>query len=565
MAKKGWYASEMNTWNADKKKAVLEQYGQEGLTENTYNWLRARVKKNDDEVAQMKAKNPAMETLRGSSTRGLDVGYVDPSTIVVNPTDKDVQKYLYNESEGDGGTYYGGTIAGTDITGSKKTKATNKSAVDFLNEYQNDPAMLFNPNYANTRKQITDKQWIQLIERHPEYWNSLTSRYIPDSAQTKLMQRGIRQATDKAAEHVIQGLLGATNPVAALSSLVGAAVTDEIVKLASDKYDGWQDLAASKLREAGLSDDLAINVLSTFSNPGAWVGGVAASYATPTYSFTTSPMSEVTAGGKTREMYTSEDLRAPKIEQTKSRTITVPKGMAETAADGITTLELPTVEKVVSAQKISKAIPVGPEGGLGHGKGRIGGGGKGINPRGQIMLDPITRPQVVRGNTRFDVSLPYVTGLPPIEFTTSDHPITVQWRRPVEDIPNGKPWAMPDFYQTGYDWGDPEFQAWWSKNAPGNEGKVLDYKGRKIKIEYDPNGYRRTNIHTGLPGGTYPQGSITGREVLGERHLTPPQPLVIPGNAVVMSNPALTPYRVTLGDTVTLKTGGSLNYLNYIK
>lgn len=93
----------------------------------------------------------------------------------------------------------------------------------------------------------------------------------------------------------------------------------------------------------------------------------------------------------------------------------------------------------------------------------------------------------------------------------------------------------------------------------------MDYNGRKIKIEWSPEGYRRTNIHTGVPGGTYPQGSITGREVLGERHLTPPQQLVIPANSVVMSNPALTPYKVTLGDTVTLKHGGSLNYLNYIK
>lgn len=556
--KKGWYASEMNTWSADKKKQMLEQYGQEGLTENTYNWLRAKVKANDEELAALKAQNPDMQALSGDTQTGLDVKYMDPSTIIVNPTEADTNKYLYNADE-KGGTYYGGTPMEINIS-DKKTKATNATAVDFLNEYQNDPSMLFNPNYSETRKKITDNQWIQLIERHPEYWNEATSRYIPDSAQTKLMQRGIRKATDKAANYVVQGLLGATNPLAAITSLAGAALTDEIVDLASKKYTGWQDMVASKLREKDIDNDLIVNTVSALSNPGAWIGGFAGSAATPTYSFTASPIETVTVAGKPREIYTSADLAHPTIN-TGKKEVEIPAGMAETHIQGVSNMPILGSRTVASK---TAAVPVGPGGGLGRGAGRIGGGGKGLNPRGQMTTNYSLMPEVIRGDMTMNLPYATVSGMPPIEYTLSDHPER-PLEKPTDKIPYGKSWKVPDFYQTGYDWGDPEFQAWWRKNAQGNEGKVLDYNGRKIKIEWSPEGYRRTNIHTGVPGGTYPQGSITGREVLGERHLTPPQQLVIPGNSVVMSNPTLTPYKVTLGDTVTLKHGGSLNYLNYVK
>jgi hypothetical protein len=35
----------------------LEQYGQEGLTENTYNWLRARVKDNSADLEREKLQD----------------------------------------------------------------------------------------------------------------------------------------------------------------------------------------------------------------------------------------------------------------------------------------------------------------------------------------------------------------------------------------------------------------------------------------------------------------------------------------------------------------------------
>lgn len=39
MAQKGYYASDMQNWSNEERLAKLNQYGQAGLTENTYNWL----------------------------------------------------------------------------------------------------------------------------------------------------------------------------------------------------------------------------------------------------------------------------------------------------------------------------------------------------------------------------------------------------------------------------------------------------------------------------------------------------------------------------------------------
>lgn len=43
MGRKGWYASEMQTWSKEKMQNVLKQYGKNGLTENTYKYLIKRV------------------------------------------------------------------------------------------------------------------------------------------------------------------------------------------------------------------------------------------------------------------------------------------------------------------------------------------------------------------------------------------------------------------------------------------------------------------------------------------------------------------------------------------
>jgi hypothetical protein len=43
MGRKGWYASEMQTWDKEKMQNVLKQYGKNGLTENTYSYLIKQV------------------------------------------------------------------------------------------------------------------------------------------------------------------------------------------------------------------------------------------------------------------------------------------------------------------------------------------------------------------------------------------------------------------------------------------------------------------------------------------------------------------------------------------
>lgn len=537
--KKGWWASAMSQWDDAKKREVLEQYGQEGLTENTYNWLRARVKDNSADLEREK-----LQDIQAQKDLAIKLGG-KPTTLVVNPTQSDINKYLYNPEEGkeDGGTYFGGWLGQAEAVGEKK-EATKETATAFLNEYQNDPTMLFNPRYAKTRAQISDAQWIKLITAHPEYWNSVTSKMIPDSAQSKLFNRGIRQATDAAAQHVVQALLAATNPLAGIAGLAGAKLTDEVVNKVSDgKYQGWSDMIDTQMKENGIESELARNVVSTFTNPGAWALGAAGGFATPTYTFS----------------------GIDPIGILKSK-LHVEAGtpLVENAADGVMTLELPTLSKVAGTRKVTQDTPTNTGGGLGKGQGRVGGGGKGLNPRGQLTLETITVPEQVRGTISKDIPINVPYELFPVEFTKTQH-VTV----PTPTLtPEGKPtyWIPKvDFYQTGYDWGDPEFQAWWQQNYPGNEGKILDYKGKKIKMDLDPNGYRRINIHTGYKAGNYPQGSITGNTVIGERHITVPE-LRIPAGAVALSPVQLVPNReLTLGKTVTLKRGGTLNYLNFFK
>ena len=56
-AAKGWWASEMNTWTPEQQKQILEQYGKEGLTPNTYAWLTARVNKASQQSNTQQSSN----------------------------------------------------------------------------------------------------------------------------------------------------------------------------------------------------------------------------------------------------------------------------------------------------------------------------------------------------------------------------------------------------------------------------------------------------------------------------------------------------------------------------
>lgn len=55
---KGWYATEMNTWSKEKMRQVLQQYGKQGLTPNTYAWLVARVGEQKPQTKQSTSSKP---------------------------------------------------------------------------------------------------------------------------------------------------------------------------------------------------------------------------------------------------------------------------------------------------------------------------------------------------------------------------------------------------------------------------------------------------------------------------------------------------------------------------
>lgn len=49
-AKKGWKATEMEQWSLEKKREILNTYGEEGLTPNTYAYLKKRVESENQPV-----------------------------------------------------------------------------------------------------------------------------------------------------------------------------------------------------------------------------------------------------------------------------------------------------------------------------------------------------------------------------------------------------------------------------------------------------------------------------------------------------------------------------------
>jgi hypothetical protein len=102
----------------------------------------------------------------------------------------------------------------------------------------------------------------------------------------------------------------------------------------------------TQMKENGIESELARNVVSTFTNPGAWALGAAGGFATPTYTFS----------------------GIDPIGILKSK-LHVEAGtpLVENAADGVMTLELPTLSKVAGTRKVTQDTPTNTGGGLGKG------------------------------------------------------------------------------------------------------------------------------------------------------------------------------------------------------
>lgn len=535
--KKGWYSNEMNTWDLDKINSVLSQYGQEGLTQNTYAWLtnaaRQKQAAEDAEIQALRAQQAAAPiTAIHSEPTGLNVSTVAaPTTIKVS--NQDAEQYLYNPEED---VYYAGTAAHVDIN-TKKKKATNKSATEFLNAYKDDPDMLFNPNYAETRKKISNKQWNQLLALHPEYFEKY-HKYIPDKVLSNSVARSTREAMNEAAPYAAMAVTGAFNPFAAGAGFIGGLGTNEVVHAASDgKYDSWGQMTSDKL---GIESKIGQNLME-LTNPGALAFSAAGAAAT-------GGISTVIRNGKT--------IRTPRYYKTTQ------SPYVRTVNGEVTGFDIIPEQRVLS----TKSLMGGAEGGM--------------------IYDPhITVPeqripvyskvtQYVKGHKAGDFYRMSTYNTDPYSQTYNSH--TLGYATPFGDsqeirIPTEHGGAagrtfIPkvDFYQTVSDWGDPEFQKWWTQNAPGNDGKTLYYKGKPIKIAYDPNGMRTTNMHTSLDSGVHPLGSATGKLVLDRPAITYQGPAIGAGQ-IGVSEVRLVPGTVSTGETVTRKTGGILNYMDYIR
>lgn len=528
--KKGWYSNEMNTWNLDKINSVLAQYGQEGLTQNTYAWLtnaaRQKQAAEDAEVQALRAQQAAAPIAAiHSEPTGLNVSTVAaPTTIKVS--NQDAEQYLYNPEED---VYYAGTAAHVNVN-TKKKKATNKSATEFLNAYKDDPEMLFNPNYAETRKKISNKQWNQLLALHPEYFEKY-HKFIPDKVLSNSVARSTREAMNEAAPYAAMAVTGAFNPLAAGAGFIGGLGTNEVVSTLSDgKYDTWGQMASDKL---GIESEMGQNLME-LTNPGALALSAAGTAAT-------GGMSTVTRGGKT---------------------ITTPKYYTKSQIPYTKTIQKVVGHRVIPEQQVFQRNPI------------MGGTQYAIIPQRTVAITEPTQINV-KGFNKGDLRTIATTHTLPYSQTYNSY--TFGYATPFGDsqetvIPTeqggataGRTWIPKvDFYQTISDWGDPEFQKWWAENAPGNEGKTLYYKGKPIKIAYDPNGMRTTNMHTSLDSGVHPQGSATGRLVLDRPEIVYQGPAIGAGQ-IGASEVRLVPGTVSTGETVTRKTGGILNYMDYIR
>lgn len=522
--KKGYWASEMQNWDIEKMRSVLEQFGKEGLTENTYNYLKRRVP--ERETTQSRVIEP-VERIQ-PVVSGLNVAAAPVATIQVS--DKDADEYLKIDND----TYYGGTAAKVDV-GGKKKKATRQSAREFVQENINDPETLFNPNYANTRKQLTKSDWYSIFKAHPEYYNEKYARYIPDDVQSMLYRNGIRKEMDKAGTAIAPYLIGAGmaplgaafaaagNPLVTFGSQAGSVATDMVVEGASNgKYSNWVDYAADKFNvdtntEYGNFKKVALGAV----NPGALFMGTmgTGAFGNP-----------VNLNG---ELVLSDNI-LPSGYSTIERTIHNVPG------------------QTIKGFKIPKRASTIKGNTLGRKTG---------NSVGQALYQTVTKPVQINGGTttipyNLSFPLPYTTVMLPDDPTVSSPPIST-----IPPYTTTSP-SKINFYSTAYDWGDAAFQKWWRENAPGNEGKVLDYNGRKIKIEYSPTGYRRTNLRTITPGGVYPQGTVSGRRVLNV------EPITYTGAPIGYQQVGVTDLRFTrdpllYGETVTRKQGGKVDYYKF--
>lgn len=353
------------------------------------------------------------------------------------------ENFPLRKGEGENTTYYEGSYSVNPNTGetysSTITPASNgKQGQEVLQEYSDwvkenidNPQVLFDPKYKNTRQNLPSNIWRQILTKHPEY-EVQHKNSIPTDIQSGRMQGAVNREMDEQG-HKAATLYGAMlNPLAGMASVAGGVATDEAVR-SNGKSNSWSE----KINKEGwlgkkiqnMGDDnkykqLAQNVYGTVTNPGAAAGAI---------------LGGITEGTASRNGHT----QIAKINSVRQGTPSVVEFDLETVGG-----DLPKI---------------------------------GFKPGYSWMSRLTQEPRVIK----------------PVEAAVSYGVPEQKW------YPNN----------TAYDWGSPEFQKWWIENAPGNEGKILDFNGKLIKIGYDPNGYRVRNFQGGVNPGVYKQGSVSDRRV----------------------------------------------------
>lgn len=445
------------------------------------------------------------------------------------------QKLFYNQGDD---TYYGGRLQEQEVKKDKLSKQQRTEAYnEWLTEAIDNPEVLFNPNYKRYRDNISNKAWQQIITKHPEYFNQKYSRYIPDRVQSWAYNRGIREATEKVAPYAAAAVTGFMNPLAAMGSVIGSTATNEAVNAITDgEHKTWGSAAADVL---GVESELGQNLLELTNIGGLALGGFGNRALAASNVSAKAPLTEKTIVGTEKPFYRQIQVKG---SQPYSRTIKSAYKIALNDPDAV----IPNRPQYTNRLDIIHELP----------------GTRTIQVKGSVphVRNILKVPGLV-GENAANTGLNAPVIMP--GFTSNNSERIVLRPQAESVLPE---WSLPEinYYNTARDWGSADFQEWWKQNATEeNAGKTLNYQGKPIKITWNPNGYRTRNLAGNVAAGIYPSGQVTDRLVLNR------QPITYTGAPIGYQQVGVTPAVFTIdpnqyGETITMKNGGKLNYLNYL-
>ena len=419
----------------------------------------------------------------------------------------------------------------------------------------NNPEKFFSKEYKTLRDSLSAYQWATILERNPNYLtHEKYKKYIPSNNTVKgrelgamLGAREAREGMNEAAMYTLPVVLGAFNPLAAMGTMAGGALTDQIVFEASDgRYNNWpefmQDAMYYDENDPANSDmqNIYKKLISVASNPGALAMGALGGAATSS------------TGARTVRAKGEGSLDMVK---THSRGLTTePQGPAFR-------------EWVDTKGNVYQAVPRNPKTGTGV---RRGAGGTGHHSGGQRIQTEGGFAGPLQESTGA-ITGQAVISLPPLAaplYTPYKPGTRIESEKPLKESEGT---ILPDNwkYQTAYWWGKPHFVNWWTKNTtPENEGKTLDYTDengntRRVLIKWGGKPIVADNIQNTGKTGPQDAGTIKSRRVYGET------PILYEGPVFYGTQIGLTPsgdiVGGRLGEIVEFRNGGRMNYAAYLQ